>query len=159
MFAAMENKLNLAEILVQENIKNFTVQELVRGNEIPDQLIMNIIPTVKMLQVIRENLGVPILVNSCFRSPEYNKKVGGAKNSLHLVFNAIDFKPKNYTSAELQDLYDDIDADKFPLTIGWNGAKVKVTSKVMGLGLYPSFIHLDTRGLIGRSAPARWDET
>lgn len=152
-------ELNLAEILQQEGIKNFTEAELARGNDIPCEMIKNIIPTVKVLQEIRDFLGVPILVNSCYRPEAYNKKVGGAKDSLHLVFNAIDFRPKGFDTFALMQLYDDIDLNKFIVTVGWNGAKVKVTSMAMGLGLYPTFIHLDTRGLLGRSAPARWDET
>jgi len=26
----------------------------------------------------------------------------------------------------------------------------------MGLGLYKTFIHIDTRGVLGRKSPARW---
>ena len=44
----------------------------------------------KVLDPIRERWGVPIYVNSGYRSPELNKLVGGAKTSYHLRGMAAD---------------------------------------------------------------------
>lgn len=43
---------------------------------------------------IRALIGLPMIVTSGFRCEELNKAVGGAKNSQHRFFRAIDFIPK-----------------------------------------------------------------
>ena len=35
-------------------------------------------PALNRLQTLRNNLGVPLIVNSAYRSPDYNRQVGGA---------------------------------------------------------------------------------
>lgn len=42
------------------------------------------------LQALRTMLGRPIKLTSAYRSPEHNKKVGGAKHSQHLKAKAFD---------------------------------------------------------------------
>lgn len=49
---------------------------------------------VDYLQKARENFGVPIVITSAYRTEEYNKKVGGAKNSYHLKGQAADHHAK-----------------------------------------------------------------
>lgn len=44
------------------------------------------------LNFIREKFGRPIIVNSAYRTPEVNKKVGGAKRSLHMQGRAADIR-------------------------------------------------------------------
>lgn len=36
------------------------------------------------LQALRNALGKPMIINSAYRSPEHNRRVGGAKASQHL---------------------------------------------------------------------------
>lgn len=43
---------------------------------------------------VRALIGLPMIVTSGFRCEELNKAVGGAKNSQHRFFRAIDFIPK-----------------------------------------------------------------
>jgi len=43
-----------------------------------------------ILDPVREKLGSPIKVNSGYRSPAVNTKIGGAKNSQHLTGEAAD---------------------------------------------------------------------
>jgi zinc D-Ala-D-Ala carboxypeptidase len=43
-----------------------------------------------VFEPIREHLGKPIRVNSGYRSPAVNKRIGGAKTSQHSVGEAID---------------------------------------------------------------------
>ena len=139
----------------------FTQKELENGQIIPVDLYPNIIPTATILDALRTEIGEPIYINSTYRDPLYNKAVGGAKNSLHLKFNAIDFSIKRDSStfkmASISSIYAILkDFDKKGFIYPDFGLK----TSIMGLGLYlrgmSSFIHLDTRSTLGRKAPARW---
>lgn len=48
------------------------------------------------LQTLRTRLGKPMVVNSAYRSPEHNKRVGGAKASQHLTATAFDVRMENH---------------------------------------------------------------
>ena len=94
---------------------------------------------VERLEKLRRKLNRPLRVNSGYRSPDHNAKVGGAKASMHLEF-ATDIAPLGHISPEiLQDIH--TMAEELGFT---------------GLGQYDTFIHLDCRDFIGRT-PARWD--
>lgn len=147
---------------LEDRFEYFTQKELENGKVIPDHLYQNIIPTASVLDYLRREIGEPIYINSTYRSPEYNKSVGGAKNSLHLYFNAIDFTIKRSAGLkkmmDLRKIYKILsDFDKHGISAASN---ISLTKNNFGLGLYlrgkSSFIHLDTRGLIGMRAPARW---
>jgi len=91
----------------------------------------NIIPTIKLVDRLRADLGVPIRVTSSYRSAKYNKNCGGATKSLHKEFKAIDlqvdgFSP-SYVYARLM---------KYRNAGDFKG----------GLGKYSTFVHVDTRG-------------
>ncbi len=47
-----------------------------------------------LLEHIRNELGFPIVVNSGYRCPSHNRKVGGAARSWHLIF-ATDVRPED----------------------------------------------------------------
>ena len=81
----------------------FTVEEISRS-EIANKSGINNTPTHKELHnietitipqmnIIREFLGVPIVVNSGFRCQELNRKVKGVYNSKHLEGLALDGTP------------------------------------------------------------------
>lgn len=42
------------------------------------------------LEALRDTCDFPFIVTSAARCPEYNKKIGGAKNSQHIYGNAVD---------------------------------------------------------------------
>lgn len=72
--------------------KNFAPREMAckgTGRLLVDDDAMN------KLQALRDDLGVPMLVTSAYRSPEHNKRVGGAKNSMHLRGIAFDIRMEN----------------------------------------------------------------
>lgn len=46
----------------------------------------------KLLQPLRERIGVPIIITSGYRSKKVNKAVGGSPTSQHMTGNAVDFK-------------------------------------------------------------------
>jgi len=141
----------------------FTQKEIENGKVIPDNLYGNIIPTMLVLDYLREKIREPIYINSTYRDPDYNRAVGGAKNSLHLVFNAVDFTIRRESALlkmrDIKTIYkmlDDFDKNG----MGETSRIIMMKRNCFGLGLYlrgsQSFIHLDTRGLIGRAAPVRW---
>jgi hypothetical protein len=116
----------------------------------PQSLWSNIKETLRCAEAIRTELrktypNAVLRVSSGYRDPKYNAANGGASNSMHVRFNAMDLEAlespggKEIDPAIVQDI-----ARALPM---W--AK-------MGIGSYPGFTHIDTRGVIGRSAPARW---
>lgn len=53
-------------------------------------------PSLDKLQALRNLLGVPMIVQSAYRSPEHNQRVGGAKGSQHLKARAYDVSMANH---------------------------------------------------------------
>ena len=80
------------------NITNFTFKELVKTDtgldNIPNDMnvLSNICRLAAFLQTIRNELHLPIIVNSAYRSPEVNAKVGGVLSSYHVKGLAADIK-------------------------------------------------------------------
>ena len=144
MLESLKNKLEYYKIT------NFSIDEITMGRKIPDKLLWNILPTIRVLQELRNKFDKPIIINSTYRSISYNKLVGGSKNSLHLEFNAIDFTVKDKT--ELKSLF-------LQLHIWDKEYHFKFLPKAgsMGIGFYENrFIHLDTRATLKKISPARW---
>jgi uncharacterized protein YcbK (DUF882 family) len=149
----------ITSLISQHKIINFSAAEILHNNniaDIPEELIPNIFPTLKILQLIRTDLNIPIKINSTFRTKEHNTAVGGSPNSLHLHFNAIDFSVKGFTAANYNNLVYRINARCYITSIEFQEENRILTPNIMGIGLYPNFIHIDTRGLLGFKVPARW---
>ena len=73
--------------------ENFLVREF-RCKDGSDKILIE--PKLAtILQEIRDYFGSPIIINSGYRSQEYNSKVGGSKNSLHTTGEAADIKVSN----------------------------------------------------------------
>lgn len=98
----------------------------------------NIVPTLLVLDWLRLQVG-PLVVNSGYRDRRYNDAIGGEEASLHMAFNAIDFRSRLLRPEELA-----------------RRLLEHPQAKHLGIGLYADFVHVDTRGLIRRAAPARW---
>jgi hypothetical protein len=72
--------------------KNFSPRELAckgTGSLLVDGVALD------KLQDLREKLGTPLLITSAYRSPEHNRKVGGAKVSYHMKGVAFDIRMEN----------------------------------------------------------------
>ena len=54
------------------------------GKCMPNDVLQNIYNLAQHIQVIRDAAGVPISINSGYRSPAHNKKVGGVADSNHI---------------------------------------------------------------------------
>ncbi len=79
-------------------ITNFTFNELIKTDtaydNIPNDLnvIKNLIRLADFLQSIRNELHLPIIINSAYRSNEVNEAVGGVYSSYHVKGLAADIK-------------------------------------------------------------------
>ncbi len=146
-------------LIARHSIINFTEAEILHNNniaDIPEELIQNIFPTLKILQLIRTDLNIPININSTFRTKEHNDAVGGSPGSMHLYFNAIDFSVKSFDLTNYRHLVYRINARSYVTSIEFQGENRILTPNIMGIGIYPKFVHIDTRGLLNKKAPARW---
>lgn len=100
----------------------------------PENLWHHMIPTAHILDRLRRDLNASIRLTNIYRSEAYNTAIGGAKNSQHMAFTAVDFFCKNGAGPE-----------------SW-GARLKEYRNEGafrgGIGIYSDkfFVHLDTRG-------------
>jgi len=103
-------------------------------NELPPKKMWkNIAPTLKAIDKICKETGISVKeILSAYRSPKYNRAVRGNRGSFHMQNQAIDLRFNNLSS--------------------WKASKVvknyRDNKKIFkgGVGLYSSFIHIDTRG-------------
>lgn len=103
----------------------------------PEDLFDNLERLCLQLEVLREELGKPITVISGYRSPEFNARINGARNSQHMQATASDIKVKGVT----------------PRKVHSTILKLIKEGRIEegGLGLYETFVHYDVRG-----KRARW---
>lgn len=110
------------------------------SNSAPDDdLWKNIVPTLIVLQRFRSETGSPVQLLSTFRSPKYNKAVGGATHSQHTRFRAIDFTVSSGTPAQWATRLRSYRGDEFTNPLGGS------FTLRGGIGVYSGFVHLDTR--------------
>lgn len=130
------------------NLRHFSAEELLfmgnsnapgtscagRNSPPPPSLWPRITNTAKMLDEIRARLGASCRILSAYRALPYNTCIGGESASLHMQFNAIDFRCDTGTPTQWRDVARAVRSSK-PAFTG-------------GIGLYSTFIHIDTRGSI-----------
>ena len=75
---------------LSEFLNSATAKRLRIDNTPSFEVVDNLNKLADYLDVIREKLGKPILINSGYRSPMLNKAVGGVANSQHLKGLAAD---------------------------------------------------------------------
>ena len=78
---------------------HFVLGEFTRSNSHPKvynipthEAIANLKRVCVWLEVLRARAGGPIRINSGYRSPQLNRKIGGVKNSNHLTGCAVDIR-------------------------------------------------------------------
>lgn len=119
--------------------ENFHLSEFAckDGTPVPDALVCNVTRLAQNLQVLRNELGAPIHINSGYRTPSYNSRIGGVTNSQHLKATAADITTKHKSPKQLAVLIERlIKAGKMH-----DG----------GIGVYKGFVHYDVR-----QKHARW---
>ena len=91
------NTYSLAEEGHREAIEYFKVREFACKS---GANLVRISPALlDILHSIRHHFGVPVTITSGYRTPEHNKKVGGAKKSTHMVGIAADIVVRAYHRA------------------------------------------------------------
>jgi uncharacterized protein YcbK (DUF882 family) len=108
------------------------------GTAVPADLVPNCLRLATELEKLRETLGKPIAIMSGYRSPAYNKRVGGADKSEHMQAAAADIIVTGLSPLQVQDAI---------LTLIKAG-----TMYNGGVGIYDGWVHYDVGGK-GR----RWD--
>ncbi len=111
------------------------------NTEPPEILWPHIMPTLRVLDALRAQLKQPISLVSIYRSPAYNRAIGSTnpvnprvltgKGSQHPRFSAADIKVRNISPAAVHAAL---------LAMRRQGIFAG------GLGIYHSFVHIDTRG-------------
>lgn len=94
------------------------------GRPTPNEDILINHEALDRLEQLRVLLGAPIVLNSAYRNPIYNAKVGGADRSKHTMGIAFDIRHSHYYSVK----------------------KLHIAAKscgFRGFGFYPSFTHID----------------
>lgn len=107
------------------------------GTSVPCEYILNVLQLAQNLQVLRDFIKKPITINSGYRTPSYNRGVGGKDKSRHLTGEAADIVVGGLTPKQVARII-----EQFIL-------EGKMSEG--GLGVYPSFVHYDVRGY-----KARW---
>lgn len=82
---------------------------------------------VAILDILRNQVGKPVHINSGYRTPARNKAVGGAKYSYHMRGMAADIRVDGMTAKEIAKKLDKIIPDS------------------CGIIVYNTWVHIDTR--------------
>ncbi len=120
---------------------NFSISELAckdaARTPVPTQYLSNATTLLLNLQVLRNDLGTVLFINSGYRTPAHNQSIGGKSNSAHLRAMAADIKVLGVA----------------PRTVKATIERLISEGRMLqgGIGLYGSFVHYDIRGY-----KARW---
>ncbi len=106
--------------------ENFKVKEFCCKDG-SDDILIDVDFVRNKLQKIRDHFGVPITLNSAYRTEAWNKKQKGAAKSYHLTGQAFDIVVKGYTPLEVA---------QYAQTLGING-----------IIQYNTFVHVDSRNV------------
>lgn len=120
--------------------KNFHLNEFASkdGAETPCEVQVNLKELALNLQVLRDDLKKPIVINSGYRSLQHNRDIGSEDTSQHVLGKAADIRVPGMAASEVYNRIEElIRAGKMK-----NG----------GLGRYQNFTHYDVRD----DGPARW---
>lgn len=102
-----------------------------------------LLPLCEVLEEIRAEVGCPIRILSGYRSPAWNARVKGAEKSQHVEGRAVDIVADGVSVARLH-------------AVAMRLAK-QPGSKIGGVGLYKSWIHVDVRPRKADGTIATWE--
>lgn len=149
--------MTLTALINKYGIKHFKEHELVNASSpIPYDLNENVIATLIFADFLRKQIGIRLFIESAYRNKEHNTRVGGSRTSMHLLFNALDLHPVSRKKEDIEKIHKfvkELDSKEFQIVCG----DVTINRTDTGIGYYNWGIHIDTRGLLGRYSPTRWD--
>ena len=90
------------------------------------------------LEVLRKVVQRPVRISSGYRSPEHNKKIGGVPDSQHTKGRAADVQVQGFAPAQIAKIVEDI-------------------SLISAIGIYNTFVHIDTRPRKPDGSRYRWN--
>lgn len=102
------------------------------GSDVPEELLGNVSLLAQQLQVLRDELGKPVRIISGYRSPSWNRHVGGARKSQHMLAKAADIQVSGLPPKEVKRAIESLIS---------NGLMLEG-----GIGLYRNWVHYDIRG-------------
>lgn len=106
------------------------------GRAMPAEVVANIQRLCNNLQVLRDEIGLRIDISSGYRSPEHNKRIGGAVRSKHILGEAADFKVKGMQPSDVAVVIERLISE----------GKMQQG----GLKAYKTWVHYDCRGVRAR---------
>ena len=118
-------KMNNIQISKNFKLREFQCKDGSQLVKLDSQLLIK-------LQKLRDLIGKPIIIASGYRTQQYNKKVGGVDDSLHLEGKASDIRINGMSPSQIK---------RYAEQVGFSG-----------IGIYKSFLHLDIR-----KTKARWN--
>ncbi|MGL5797747.1 MAG: D-Ala-D-Ala carboxypeptidase family metallohydrolase [Cetobacterium sp.] len=95
----ISNYFTEKETLVSATAESKGIKNVVEFKEHKE----NILFTAFRMDLIRTIVGVPLIVNSWFRSKKVNNAVGGSKTSSHMLGLAVDVMSKTMTPKQIKD--------------------------------------------------------
>ena len=179
------NKAKFEAFVSSIGLKHFNASELLVGRyrdkngPPPERLWHNLVPTIIVLDALREELGGSIKLISAYRTEAYNDpalNAGRARLSQHQAFTAIDFQVSGFSPdsvrAKLREwensrwFYSSLNFVRFQENISYGRIPfgplpVKLGASLIGcwftfagfIKAYgTSFTHLDTRGVTSQSS-------
>lgn len=128
-------KLKSSDLIEWQIIsKNFSPEELSSNG---DGSVKISKVSLERLQELRDRYGKPLIINSAYRDPSWNRSEGGKPNSQHVQGTAFDIHIKN---AEM----------------GWELEQLAVKCGFTAIGRYNTFIHIDDRPPKANGGGYRW---
>lgn len=105
--------------------KHFKVKEFACKDGSPVVFVDDYLYTI--LSILRRKLGKPVIITSGYRTPEWNKKCGGAKYSYHMRGMAADIRVDGISAKQLAN---ELNA---------------IIPEECGIIVYKSWVHFDVR--------------
>ena len=110
------------------------------GTPVPKEYYGNVEDLIKQLKALQNAIGGKIKIVSGYRTPSHNLKIGGVNNSQHTIGTGTDFRSStNLTPTQIANTIERL--------------ILEGKMKQGGIGIYPNYVHYDTRG-----TKARWTE-
>ena len=143
-----------------------------RNTQPPPEIWNNIVPTLLILDKLRDCLGLPLHLSSVYRAPPYNERIGGVPLSQHQGFAAVDIHVPGLAAKDvsLRTVYDflrlwqdrwfdsPVPIETHPVTVPAGNIPHAPLKTREENGLYSfqfkgyiayggTYIHIDTRGI------------